>query len=337
MIARNAQRGVALIVVLMLLAIMTTIAASMTERLYTHFKRAGSQLNHQQAYWYSVGVEALAKAGLERAYKDSDTINLSQTWAIEEQTYPLDYGQARGHVRDMQSCFNLNALSSVAATTNSQRPYLVKVLQSLLEQQEVDAYQAEVVADSVWEYVSSSDTNLSISGVGSATYESLQPAYMAPNGLMADGSELRAIYQVEAPMVAKLNPLLCALPTSEWKLNVNTLKEPQAKLLVAMFQPYLSEQNATELIKNRSYDGWDSIDKFMQEASISSIDSKTKSQAQSFLSVDSHYFELDAEILVEQSRLRVQSLLYSKDKNKVDVVRRRFGGIRERVSDSQTQ
>ncbi|MFA0520250.1 type II secretion system minor pseudopilin GspK, partial [Vibrio sp. 10N.222.55.E8] len=43
------QRGVALIIILMLLAIMITIAGSMSERLFTQFKRVGNQLNYQQA------------------------------------------------------------------------------------------------------------------------------------------------------------------------------------------------------------------------------------------------------------------------------------------------
>ena len=101
------QKGVALIVVLLLLAIMATIAAQMSERLFIQFHRAENQINHQQAYWYSIGVEALAKAGIEEAYKDGDTINLSQMWATEETTYPLDYGEALGSVRDKQACFKI--------------------------------------------------------------------------------------------------------------------------------------------------------------------------------------------------------------------------------------
>ncbi len=72
------QRGVALIIVLMLLAIMTTVAASMSERLFLQFQRGANQINYQQAYWYSLGVEALAEIGIEQSYEDSDTINMSQ-------------------------------------------------------------------------------------------------------------------------------------------------------------------------------------------------------------------------------------------------------------------
>ncbi|MCV6020321.1 type II secretion system protein GspK, partial [Escherichia coli] len=96
----NRQRGVALIIVLMLLAIMATIAATMSERLFLQYQRGSHQSHYQHAYWYSVGVEALAEVGIEQSYKDSDTINLSQPWAIKEQVYPLDYGQAAGRIWD---------------------------------------------------------------------------------------------------------------------------------------------------------------------------------------------------------------------------------------------
>ncbi|MCX9565278.1 general secretion pathway protein GspK, partial [Vibrio cholerae] len=76
------QRGVALIVVLLLLAVMVSIAATMAERLFSQFQRATHQVNYQQAYWYSLGVEALAKKGIEQSYQDSETINLSQPWAL---------------------------------------------------------------------------------------------------------------------------------------------------------------------------------------------------------------------------------------------------------------
>lgn len=116
---RAKQRGVALIVILLLLAVMVSIAATMAERLFSQFQRATHQLNYQQAYWYSLGVEALAKKGIEQSYQDSETINLSQPWALKEQTYPLDYGQVRGKIRDMQACFNLNALAGVKLTPDS--------------------------------------------------------------------------------------------------------------------------------------------------------------------------------------------------------------------------
>lgn len=336
--SRARQSGVALIIILLLLAIMATIAASMSERLFAQFKRATNQISYQQAYWYSIGVEALAKVGIEQSYQDSDTINLNQPWALEEKTYPLDYGQARGRIVDKQACFNLNALSSVVMQDASvERPYLVKVFRSLLEESGVESYPSEVIADSMWEFVDSNDVVRSSLGVEDSTYEAMQPAYLAANGYIADSSELRAVYQVSGDMMQTLQPLVCALPTDEWRLNVNTIGVEQSALLVALFSPALSESDAKQLIEKRPFDGWANIDAFLSESETNGIDEEVKKQARAYLGVDSRYFELDAQVLVEDSRVRIRSLMYSKNRETVTVVRRRFGGISERVSDRSAE
>ena len=332
------QKGVALIVVLLLLAIMATIAAQMSERLFIQFHRAENQINHQQAYWYSIGVEALAKAGIEEAYKDGDTINLSQMWATEETTYPLDYGEALGSVRDKQACFNLNALSNIEPQTDpSQRPFLVKVWINLLESVDVENYLAEVIADSSWEFMDEDDVVRSATGVEDSTYQSFKPAYLAPNGWIADVSELRAINGVTAEVFKAVSPFVCAIPSANWYLNVNTIQPEQAKILVALFSPNLSDSDAQEVLENRPFDGWDSVDDFLAESEISQVDEKIKQEAKVYLSVDSQFFELDAQVLVEESRVRVRSLLHSSDKKVVNVIRRQYGGMNERTSDNKAE
>ncbi|QSA19708.1 general secretion pathway protein GspK, partial [Vibrio furnissii] len=53
--------------------------------------------------------------------------------------------------------------------------------------------------------------------------------------------------------------------------------------------------------------------------------------------VDSQYFELDAQVKVDESRVRVRSLFFSSNKETATVIRRRFGGISERVSDRSAE
>ncbi|MGV2989659.1 type II secretion system minor pseudopilin GspK [Vibrio sp. E150_011] len=333
------QKGVALIVILLLLAIMVSIAATMSERLFSQFIRANNQINYQQAYWYSIGVEALAEVAIKESFKDNkDSINLNQPWAIEERTYPLDYGEATGHIVDMQSCFNVNALSSVAPNANSNtKPFLVQFFQRLLEQYDVENYQAEQIADSTWEFVNKETTVRSVSGVGDSYYESLSPAYMSANGLLSDRSELRAINQMNGDVMLKLGTAICALPIATWQLNVNTLAVEDADLLVALFSPNLSRDNALQLLENRPFDGWSGIDKFFAESQMGSVSENTRKQASQYLSVDSVYFELDAQVVVDESRLRLRTLFYSEDRKEVAVVRRRFGGLSERVLNRSTE
>ncbi|EGR0285628.1 type II secretion system minor pseudopilin GspK [Vibrio cholerae] len=335
---RAKQRGVALIVILLLLAVMVSIAATMAERLFSQFQRATHQLNYQQAYWYSLGVEALAKKGIEQSYQDSETINLSQPWALKEQTYPLDYGQVRGKIRDMQACFNLNALAGVKLTPDSvKKPYLLTVLQALLEGLEVESYQAEVIADSTLEFIDKDDSVRTAYGVEDSYYESMIPAYMAADTWLADASEWRAVQQVGGETMNKALPYVCALPTDQWRLNVNTLPAEQAALLAVMFSPTLSTESAKTLLEGRPFDGWASVDDFLAQSALTGVDNAVREEAKKYLSVDSHYFELDAQVLVDTSRVRIRSLFYSNDKKTATVIRRRFGGISERVSDRSTE
>ncbi|WP_260260139.1 type II secretion system minor pseudopilin GspK [Vibrio intestinalis] len=332
------QRGVALIVVLMILAMMAAIAATMSERLFTQYKRSNNQINYQQAYWYAVGAEAIAIEGIEQSYDDSDTINLSQPWALDEQTYPLDFGSLTGKLVDKQACYNLNALAETELTANStSAPYLVNVLQELMKALDMDTHIAEVVAHSSWEYVDTNNRIDSVAGVEDSVYESMSPAYMAANGMLADASELRAVYQVSGEVMTALAPYVCALPTADFRLNVNTLEESQAALLSAMFLQQLSLSDAEALLANRPYDGWSDIDKFLAESQLSGVNDAAKKQAKGYLGVDSAYFELDAQVVVQESRVRIRSLLHSDNRETATVVRRRFGGIGERVPDRSAE
>lgn len=335
---KTKQRGVALLVVLLLLAMMTAVAATMSERLFGQFKRSSNQLNYQQAYWYSVGAEALAIEGVEQSYKDSETVNLSQPWAIEQQNFPLDYGTLTGRLVDRQACFNLNALVDTSSASNSQNaPYLVTVFQDLMSALEVDTYVAEIVAHSTWEFVDSNSVVNSVTGVEDSTYESMSPDYMTANSVLADESEFRAINQVSGEVMALVSPYLCALPTSAFRLNVNTIIPQQSTLLSAMFGQTLSVSDAKQVLENRPFDGWTDVEQFLAEPQIASLSEASKSQVKGYLSVDSAYFELDAQVVVGESRVRVRSLLFSANRETATVISRRFGGIGERVSNRSTE
>ena len=99
------------------------------------------------------------------------------------------------------------------------------------------------------------------------------------NGLMADESELRAVYQVTGEVMNKIRPFVCALPTDDFRLNVNTLTEKQAPLLEAMFAPSLSESDAKQLLDKRPFDGWNTVDAFMAEPAIVGVSAEVSKKA----------------------------------------------------------
>ncbi|MDD1783587.1 type II secretion system minor pseudopilin GspK [Enterovibrio sp. ZSDZ35] len=330
------QHGVALLVVLLFMALATTVAVSMANRMFVNFNRAESQLRYQQAYWYAQSVESLARYGLEESFDSEDTVTLSQPWAVRDQIYPLDGGQAKGSVYDRQACFNVNGLKDIEPTENGTNPFLVVALQQLIESQDIDSFEAETAAAATWEYVDSNTNVQSQLGVEDNEYESRSIPHVAPNGYMADISEWRAVNGVTREMFDAVSPFLCALPSNNVNVNVNTLEEKDAPILSALFHPNLSVDEAKQLIKEREpVDGWKDVTSFLAEPILSDISEDDREKFQSYFDVRSRYFELDTELTLDSTTLRLRSLLKRDDEGAVSVIRRRFGGMSERDPDSK--
>lgn len=64
--------------------------------------------------------------------------------------FPLPQGQIAVTLRDAQACFNLNAL---AQPTTASRPLAVQQLIALISRLDVPAYRAELIAESLWEFI----------------------------------------------------------------------------------------------------------------------------------------------------------------------------------------
>ena len=325
------QQGVALLIVMLIMALMTTVAATMSSRMFVNFNRVESQLRYQQAYWFALSVEELAEFAIKNSFDDDAAVVLSQPWAVRDQVYPIDEWQVKGSVYDEQACFNLNGLIDVQAVENGANPAAVTMLQRLVESQGFDPALAETVATSTWEFIDSNDNVQSTAGVEDSEYEARVVPHVTANGLLSDVSEWRTINGVSEDIYKKVAPFLCANPSNELKLNINTLEEHDAPLLAAILNPYLSEENAKELINSRDpISGWSDINSFLANAVFSQLKGKEKEAVKKYLGITSRFFESDIEILMEETRLRVRSLLQRNDAGEVNVVRRRFGGKNER-------
>ncbi|EPE37533.1 type II secretion system minor pseudopilin GspK [Candidatus Photodesmus anomalopis] len=322
------QKGIALIIVLLSLVVIVSISASMSERLFIQFQRLSQQTDYEQAYWYSISAENLAKIIIKKSFQNNQNINLSQMWAINEQIYPLENGYIKGKISDKQACFNINALSFKRENKKiKDRPYLVEVFQTLLKILDINDYQAETIADSTWKFIEKNNDVNSLTEVKDIYYENKFPPYLAPKNLISDTTELRSVHQVSSKTMKIISPFICALPTNELHINVNTIITKQAKLLSALFLSHLSEVDSLSLIEQRPFHGWSSVKQFISEPKIASIHKSILNQAQQYLGVDSTYFELDSEIVIGKTQLRLRSLLSNYNRTTTKVVRRRFGGI----------
>lgn len=110
--APSRQRGIAMLIALMVVALATTAAAWMATRQQLDVRRTENLLQRDLAYSYVLAAEKWVMSMLEEdlrrnnAYDDWDETQLRARGL----TVPIEDGMLTGYVRDLNRCFNLNNL-----------------------------------------------------------------------------------------------------------------------------------------------------------------------------------------------------------------------------------
>ena len=325
------QQGIALIVVLLIVAVVSAVAANITTRNQIAVKRTINLADYDQAYWYAISAEELAKKVLKQDLDDSEgKVHLQQYWAQSDVIFPVENGQIKGTITDMRSCFNVNALS-VHAPKPSQnggqrkKPLAVEQFTDLLVNLGMEPFNAEKMAYNIKDYIDDG-TQPNPFGGGDAVYESRDVPYRAARTLMSHRSELRAVIGVTKDVYRKLEPYVCAIPgNNQQVLNVNTIKVEHAALLAAMLQNKISEGEAESVINQRNANGYEDINDFWSTPELNGISGQNQLLKSAF-AIKSEYFALDAAAKVDDAVFRLESVLKVGKNNLVEVLTRQYGG-----------
>ncbi|MDB2386776.1 type II secretion system minor pseudopilin GspK [Shewanella sp.] len=322
------QKGIALIVVLLIVAMVAILATNITSRNQLSVRRTINLAQYDQAFWYAISAEEITKKVLKQDLEDSSTVHMQQYWAQVDVVFPAEKGEIAGKISDMQSCFNINALSQTTEKVVNGQPKMplpAVQFKGLLVALGMDEFAAERLAQTLKDYVDS-DTTAGPYGAEDAEYESRHVPYRAANTLMSHKSELRAVMGFTQDIYLKLAPYVCAVPGETAQvLNINTVPVEHAALVAGMFDNKISVGEAESLINERPADGYESIDKFWQSPSISNL--AADPQLKSSFDVNSHYFLLVAGAKVDTAVFRLESVFgVDPDSKKLNVLSRQFGG-----------
>ncbi|MBZ4677781.1 MAG: ral secretion pathway protein [Shewanella sp.] len=327
---KGKQRGVALIVVLLIVAIVAVLATSITGRNQLSVRRTLNLAQYDQAYWYAISAEELARKVLKQDLDDSEgRVHLQQYWALADVILPAENGEIGGNISDLRSCFNLNALSvssKEAADAQPQKMSLAaRQFKGLLESLGMDEFGAERLTHTLKDYLDE-DSIASPFGAEDAEYEARVVPYRAANTLMSHSSELRAVFGFNQETYRILKPYVCAIPGNDRQLlNVNTIKVEQAALLAGMLENQISVGEAESIINQRPAGGFDKIEDFWALGSLTSIASKNDQLKSSFV-VNSKFFKLEAKARVDDALFRLESMLHIVGGNRLEVLTRQYGG-----------
>lgn len=324
--AISQHNGVALISVLLVVAIVVILAANMTGRLQLLMSRSVNMQANQQGLWATMAGEQLVFNVLQEDYKDDpDSVNMSQVWAREGMVFPLNNGALSGEVRDLHACFNVNALAVTPKSDNQfQRSLPQRQLEVLLSGLDVDNYAAELLSYTIADWVDSDSRVNGNFGAEDETYSSRPVPYITANGPIGDISELLAVEGMTPAIYRVVSPYLCALASKENKVNVNTIKEEHAQVLVALFDNKLSLEDAKSLITSRDAEGYKSVNDFLASPEITSI-GKLKDEVKNQFDIKSSDFLATLTFTLDEQSFTLNSVYHRDNQGKLHVVSRQIG------------
>lgn len=216
------QAGVALITVMVVVAIVVSVAAGLLRGHQLDIRRAENVLHGDQAIIHMLALESWARELLLRDREDSTTDDLTENWAQVLPPVEADGGLVAGRIVDQQGLFNLNNLVDGSGRGD---PAAMLGFQRLLEA--VGGFESPAaVVEAVVDWMDEDQEVTGLGGREDGDYAILDPAYRTSGRELASPSELLLVEGVDYAAWSMLRPFVTALPrvgTGKTALNVNTV------------------------------------------------------------------------------------------------------------------
>ena len=230
-----AQRGAALIMALLVVALATTLSSMMLWRQDVWLRQVETQRNLAQARLIAGAGIAWARAVLAYDARTSSFDHAGEAWAIKVPPSSVEGGEIGGEVTDEHARWNLNNLLAGDGGSNVQEQEVFRRLLRLLQ---LPPVLASTLADWL-----DKDSDTSPDGAEDAYYLALSPPYRSANRALSDVDGLRRVRGFDADVVERLRPHVTALPGYH-RVNVNTA----GAMVLAALVPDLSLAEVQELV-----------------------------------------------------------------------------------------
>lgn len=300
-----ANRGMALITALLVVALVTTAVVTMTSRQQLDIRRTAHLLRADQIALYLQGIEGWAAEILRRDRQEGEVDHLDEGWATLLPPLPVEHGQLLGSLEELNGRFNLNNLRLAEGGSDEAA---VARLRRLLQLLELDPDLANAIAD----WVDDDSEPRIPAGAEDDRYLGFTPPYRAANRRFADSSELRLIAGLDPEGVERLLPLVTVLPGRS-ALNINTAPA----LLLATLAPDLTLAQGESLVGARSEAGYASLDAFLALPELAGRAVEAEA-----IALASDHFVLLSEVTFGELTQRYRSLLQRAASGACRVVRR---------------
>jgi len=298
------QRGVALIMVLGMVAIIAAWASTAAYEDMVSLRRASNMQDEVRATMANESANALVKFLLAEDYKlDPDVDSFDDPWAMEQPPFPIDEGLIAATIEDANRYYNLNDLVDDKGVIIQAH---FTQLQELFFHLGIDSNLVNALAD----WMDKNDAPYGSTGAEDSSYYNKD--YKVKNARLDNWSELKLIHGFDSEILAQLKTAAAVYPAKNngaTPININTAT---AETLMALF-PNMSALDVENIDLERPY------------ASKSEMNLVNKTWAkdgdQNRLSVVSDTFMLRAHASFGQANVREEFLL-SRSGSKVQLIRR---------------
>ena len=316
------QRGVALIIALILVALATILATKLGFDGWLERRRTIGIIAAEQAFQFGMGAEALAADVLVQNLqtgKSQDT--LAQPWAQPTQPLPITpennpegepIGTLQGALEDMQGRFNLNNLGHVDST-GKQDPQPLEQFQRLLVSVGVEPKWAGIARD----WIDADDQPGTPDGAEDAVYTSQTPPYRTGNWPMTSPSELMNMPGFGADRYRKIAPYVTALPLANATINICTAPA----VVLESLADSLNGEYSDEVLANARKSGC-----FPDKQTFINTLGAAAAKMGPLYTEQSNYFRLTTRVMLGTTQFTLYSLLL-RNNNKVTPLLRTFGTL----------
>ncbi|MBF0424392.1 MAG: type II secretion system minor pseudopilin GspK [Magnetococcales bacterium] len=285
------QRGVALIVALLIVAIATTAIVTMTNAQRIDLRRTENSFARDQATLFAYAGEAWARRILARDLEQSTIDTLDETWAQKLSPIALEHGEISGYIEDMSGRFNLNNLVSGSSQSLLDTGRFRRLLLLL-----------NLNPDLLYAVIDWIDDNGTVSGPGGAEdpeYLAMDPPYRAANRPMVSPSELMMIKGFDFATYQKLAPFVTVLPTYT-DINVNTA----SPAILHILAEDMKDGDVERIVQRRKEKPFRDAGEFVNDPNLLHYVIPTRG-----ISVMSTYFLVTIHARIGHSRAHLFSLL----------------------------
>ena len=248
---RSAQRGVAIVLAMGVVAMAAMAATAIMVTQSTWSRAAELTADHIQAQvLIQAGVDwSRAMLGYDRQTSNVD--HLGEPWAMRLPAMPIENGELTGYIEDQQGRFNLNNLVTGGKVNAAQ----FAIFQRLLSTLGLPVALADTLVDWI-----DADSEPQPQGAEDAYYLALQPPYLAANQPLVDVDELALVSGFNEGVRARLLPFVTALPLFT-AVNANTAPP---EVLAALVEG-LGLDGARDLVAKRERAFFNSTDEFFRQ------------------------------------------------------------------------